>query len=142
MELEYDNVELQMNDIIGNDNSKVIEKSTNHESVMIKKQSKDETIEVISDDLDDLEQEEDLQDVQLGNSVLKTLNDIVQSYLPTAIQPVKPKFDPEDFYRRLIMDNLYRINTSWVQDHGVMSCPAQSFVERFSIQGEFFDIIS
>ena len=74
----------------------------------------------------------------MKSSVLQTLNDIVQNYLP--IQQDKKPFDPEEFYLRLKRDTKYPINVSWVEDFAVMSCPAQSFVERFSIQGEFFEI--
>ena len=31
------------------------------------------------------------------------------------------------------------LNPEWYKDHFIMSCPAQSFFERFSLQGEFFE---
>ena len=34
---------------------------------------------------------------------------------------------------------LYSLNPEWYRDHFIMSCPAQSFLERFSLQGEFFE---
>ena len=73
----------------------------------------------------------------MKSSVLQTLNDIVQNYLP--IQQEKKPFDPDEFYTKLIQYPLYEVNQSWVQDYSVMSCPAKVFKERFSIQGEFFD---
>ena len=92
------------------------------ENILIKKQSKDETVEIFSD---------------MKSSVLQTLNDIVQNYLP--IPGDKKPFDSDEFYQRLKKDMKYPINASWIEDFAVMSCPAQSFVERFSIQGEFFE---
>lgn len=94
-----------------------------HEQVMIKKQSKDETIEVFKN---------------VKSSMLQTLNDIVQTYLPIPQEPTA-KFDPDDFYHRLKNNPLYHINSSWTQNFAVMSCSAQTFIERFSIQGEFFE---
>ena len=92
------------------------------ENILIKKQSKDETVEIFTD---------------MKSSVLQTINDIVQTYLP--IPGDKKPFDSDEFYQRLKKDMKYPINASWIEDFAVMSCPAQSFVERFSIQGEFFE---
>ena len=92
------------------------------ENILIKKQSKDETVEIFTD---------------MKSSVLQTINDIVQTYLP--IPGDKKPFDSDEFYQRLKKDTKYPINASWIEDFAVMSCPAQSFVERFSIQGEFFE---
>merc|ERR1712008_342249 len=79
LDLEYDNVELNKPDVDKPDMNKPemknepLEKKVNTieknptENILIKKQSKDETIEIFSD---------------MKSSVLQTLNDIVQTYFP------------------------------------------------------------
>ena len=124
IDLKYENVELkneqpQMeNEPI--DNKLVVEEST-EPVVMIKKQSKDETTE----------------NLDLGTTMFKTLNDIVQTILP--IPSAHKEFHVEDFYERLKNDKQYPVNSSWNLDFAVMSCPTPLFTERFSIQGEFWD---
>ena len=72
------------------------------------------------------------------DSAFDALNDIVQTYLPTIQTKTKP-FSVEEFYIKLQTDFQYPVNQSWTKDFSVMSCPAQVFKERFSVQGEFFD---
>ena len=123
MDLEYDNVELKPEmENEPKEPPKIVEIEPEEESVMIKKQSRDEASEV-------------LQEVK--STVLQTLNEIVQNVLPS--QPKPRKFDAEEFYQRLKLDTKYPLNSSWTEDFAVMSCPAQRFIERFSIQGEFFE---
>ena len=119
MDLEYDNPEMKEEPL----EQKVVEPP--NEQVMIKKQSKDETTDQVFS--------------VKSPSMFETLNDLVTNYLPSAVQKEKAKFDPDDFYQRLKSDKQYSLNSSWVQDFSVMSCSAQSFLERFSIQGEFFE---
>lgn len=131
--LEYDSVDLEnagnsddekpeMKD--GVIDKKIIEESNVPETILIKKQSKDETVEIFD---------------EMKSSMLKTLNTIVKNYLPAQEIEAK-KFDKDEFYEKLKLDHdKYPLNMSWIQDFGVMSCPAQSFLERFSIQGEFFE---
>ena len=104
-----------------------------YSNVLIKKQSKDETtIEILESHHTNNEKA-----VKVGKTFTDALSNIVQTLLP-AIKP-KKEFDPDEFYGKLLQYPLYEVNQSWTQDFSVMSCPAQVFKERFSIQGEFFD---
>ena len=123
MDLEYDHVELNKPDM---KNEPLQQKVVNdhheaNDAMLIKKQSKDETVEVLN---------------EMKTSMLQTLNDLVQTYLP---MQEKKKFDPLEFYEKIKKDQKYGLNQSWIQDFAVMACPATSFLERFSIQGEFFE---
>ena len=124
MDLDYENLEFQPDMMEEPKEPKVVEKSSENEQVMIKKQSKDEASEV-------------LQEVK--STVLQTLNEIVQNVLPSQPSKVNKKFDADEFYQRLKVDAKYTLNSSWNDNFAVMSCPAQRFIERFSIQGEFFE---
>ena len=105
-----------------------------YSNVLIKKQSKDETtIEILGSHHTNNEKAVN----KVGKTFTDALSDIVQTLLP-AIKP-KKEFDPDEFYGKLLQYPLYEVNQSWTQDFSVMSCPAQVFKERFSIQGEFFD---
>merc|ERR1711962_682777 len=112
LDLEYDNVELtkpetkidqaelnkpEMKNEPFERKVTTIEKNPT-ETILIKKQSKDETVEIFSG---------------VKSSVLQTLNDIVQNYLP--IPQDKKPFDPEEFYERLKRDTKYPINISWIR---------------------------
>jgi len=48
-------------------------------------------------------------------------------------------FDLDAFTARVMKKDQYSLNPEWYGDHFIMSCPAQSFLERFSLQGEFFE---
>ena len=125
MDLDYENLEFKP-DMVEEPKEPKVEKPSdpNEESIMIKKQSKDEASEV-------------LQEVK--STVLQTLNEIVQNVLPSKPSKLSSKFDPDDFYQRLKVEDKYQVNDSWNDNFAVMSCPAQRFIERFSIQGEFFE---
>ena len=126
VDLNYENVELRPTIDEKPIHKKVSEKS--EESVLIKKQSKDETtIELLG-----------INEKESKKTVFDALNDIVQTYLPTIQTKTKP-FSVEEFYIKLQTDFQYPVNQSWTKDFSVMSCPAQVFKERFSVQGEFFD---
>merc|ERR1712049_34303 len=124
--LDYENLEFKPDMVEEPKEPSVVEKPSDHneESIMIKKQSKDEASEV-------------LQEVK--STVLQTLNEIVQNVLPSQPAKLSRKFDPDEFYQRLKVDVKYQVNSSWNDNFAVMSCPAQRFIERFSIQGEFFE---
>ncbi len=152
MSMEYDNLELEvtttssvqqdpdMSDVIEDEN-KVIENTASlQKDVYIKRQSKDETIIEITTAEDDMESLPGSKTkINLGSSVLGALNDILKQYLSSGIQTSKT-YDAVEFRQRLLKDAAaYAVPRSWMSDHSVMSCRAQTFTERFSIQGEFFE---
>lgn len=71
--------------------------------------------------------------------VLQALNTLINKILPSS-SIIQQKFDYEDYKSRLWLDAMYPMNVSWSEDHSVMVCPAKHFIERFSIQGEFFEL--
>ena len=102
--------------------------------VLIKKQSKDEATEPLATK-EEISVAENLVATEPMH-LLEALNKIVNSFVPLKTDT---KFDLEQFRDRLFLDNLYSMNRSWSSDHTVMACPAKHFLERFSIQGEFFE---
>ncbi len=172
MSMEYDNVELNpaamdsgdfvesdmeanpdpegvpdMSDVI-DDETKVIENSSPQKEVLIKRQSKDETVEEIKIKTASTSGMKKKAKLDLGSSLFSALNDIVIQYLPTTSGSsdededhlLSETYDPDVFREKLLNDNKqYPLNLSWSSDFSVMSCRAQTFTERFSIQGEFFD---
>jgi len=97
--------------------------------VLIKKQSKDEATESLAPKSETLLPTEPID-------ILEALNKIVNTFVPLK---TSSKFDLEQFRERVFLDNQYSMNRSWFSDHAVMSCPAKHFLERFSVQGEFFE---
>lgn len=102
--------------------------------VLIKKQSKDEATVSLSTE-DKTRVAETLAPIE-PIDILEALNKIVNTFVPLKVES---KFDLEKFRDRVFLDNQYSVNKSWFVDHAVMSCPAKHFLERFSIQGEFFE---
>ena len=96
------------------------------DQVLIKRQSKDETTEALP---------AASPKVVASNNVIETLTVMINKLLPAA----RKEFDYDDFNERVMKGGQYVLNERWYRDHFVMSCPAQSFLERFSLQGEFFD---
>lgn len=139
MDLEYDFLEEENNNNNGDDpqfsevkqeqSKDSVETNTQHQEVLIKRQSKDETIEPL------VVKQEELLD---ATTVLETINEMFKQYLPSGLQ-AKAKFDVDEFTSRLLADTQYPINASWKLNYSVMSCPAQTFVQRFTVQGEFFE---
>ena len=129
LDLDYDNTELKPKIDEQPLQKKVNDDQSEKETVLIKKQSKDETtIEFLGDKF--------VKDPK--KSVFDSINDFVLTYLPTGV-PTKKKFDADDFFKKLQRQPLYKVNQSWIEDFALLTCPAQMFKERFSIQGEFFD---
>ena len=48
------------------------------------------------------------------------------------------EFDPDEFRGRVMSDKRFELNKTWHENYFIMSCPAKSFLERFSVHGEFF----
>jgi len=101
------------------------------------KQSKDEATDILLKN-----EEKQKKDAEQQSSVprepidvLEALNTIIKSYLPAP----STKFDLYAFREKLFLDNQYSVNKTWYSDHIVMACPARHFLERFSVQGEFFE---
>jgi hypothetical protein len=99
--------------------------------VLIKKQSKDEATEPLST----IEERAAKVSVE-PLDILEALNTLVKSFVPAKSSS---RFDPDAFRDRLFLDNEYAVNRTWMVDHSVMACPARHFLERFSVQGEFFE---
>ena len=97
--------------------------------VLIKKQSKDEATETLASKRETLLPTEPID-------ILEAFNKIVNTFVPLK---TSPNFDLEQFREKVFLDNQYSINRSWFHDHAVMACPAKHFLERFSVQGEFFE---
>lgn len=69
---------------------------------------------------------------RVGNSSI--ISDFVQSILKTA-QPAKAKFDPQAFLEKIRANGIYNNRT---QNFELLSCKAQPFLQRLTVQGEFF----
>jgi hypothetical protein len=104
--------------------------------LLIKRQSKDEAIEEMPNELSGEKKASGGSDPL---HVLQALNSLIKQILPSTSSSSQQKFDLEDFKSRLWLDSLYPMNKSWSEDHSIMVCPAKHFVERFSVLGEFFD---
>jgi len=107
--------------------------------VLIKRQTKDETVvEVVQDDLeqDDSGIKESADKSLLeASSLLETFSGMLDNYLTTA-----EDFDIEVFRAKVYnSQNSVMIEQKWYNDHSILSCPAKHFLERFSVQGEFFE---
>ena len=102
--------------------------------VLIKKQSKDEATEPLATQ----------EEIRVGENLVPTepmhlleaLNKIVNAFVPLKTDT---SFNLEQFRDRVFLDSQYSMNRSWALDHTVLACPAKHFLERFSIQGEFFE---
>ncbi|TRY73471.1 hypothetical protein TCAL_01574 [Tigriopus californicus] len=101
-----------------------VKEETTIQGVLIKRQSKDEAIEELQP-----------QVTTKGKNFVNTLTDVLKKLLPTHGED----FDLDEFTRSVMDQKSYVLNQNWYQDHFVMACPAQSFLERFSLQGEFFE---
>jgi len=127
-----------------------LELPTANSEVLIKRQTKDETVVDISDDNEPLV--DDDSDVDAVNSIkpvdpeeggesssslLEKFSGILDNFLAIDAE----EFDIDAFRTRVYSDNNYNavINQTWYEDHAILSCPAKHFLERFSVQGEFFD---
>lgn len=124
--------EKQSNRIVGLDGKAINEEAS---WMMIKRQSKDEAV-----------QEVDLKPAvnsnrrrKISESVVDTLHDILGKF--SKFLPTRPRHFDHDFFVQKVMnsDSEYPLDTRWYDDHTVMSCPARTFLERFSLQGEFFE---
>ena len=101
------------------------------------KQSKDEATDIVqSSTAKKQQQSTETLPPKDALDVLEAINTIIKSYLPS---PTSPKFDLEEFRDKVFLDKQYSVNKTWYNDHTVMSCPAKHFLERFSVQGEFFE---
>lgn len=109
---------------------------TEDESVMIKRQSKDETIEEPFKGSQD-EKPTSSSEMGMAMEMVEALSNLVNKILVNYTDNVK--YDPELFRLRVLEANEFKINPDWYSDHGIMSCAARSFLERFSIQGDFFE---
>lgn len=101
-----------------------VKEETTIQDVLIKRQSKDEAIEELQPRV-----------TSDGKNFVNTLTDVLKKLLPTHGED----FDLDEFTRSVMDHPSYVLNANWYKDHFVMACPAQSFLERFSLQGEFFD---
>jgi hypothetical protein len=105
--------------------------------LQITKQSKDEATDVLMSNEEKKRAGETMAPKE-PTDILQALNTIIKSYLPSAVNAAT-KFNLETFRDKLFLDTLYPVNKSWYDDHAVMACPAKHFLERFSVQGEFFE---
>ncbi len=103
--------------------------------VLIKKQSKDEATEILTT-TEEKQRAADTLAPREPIDVLEALNSIIKTFVPTK---TSQKFDLDEFRDKVFFDNKYSINKTWYHEHAVMSCPAKHFLERFSVQGEFFE---
>lgn len=101
------------------------------EQVLIKRQSKDETTEPLK--------VTKKTEINFDPSeLLDTISNMIHQIIPP--QKGKRDFTLSDFRRRVSTDTQYAMNSTWSTNYALMSCPAQSFFEKFSIQGEFFEV--
>ena len=70
---------------------------------------------------------------QMVEALTDMLSKLIVGKSPTT------EFDLDAFTARVMKRDQYRLDSEWYNDHFIMSCPAQSFLERFSLQGEFFE---
>ena len=98
------------------------------DQVLIKRQSKDETTETLPAPVVAKEK-------RVADNVVEAITVIINKLLPAT----RKEFDQDDFTNRVMKKDQYVLNDRWYKDHFVMSCPAQGFLQRFSLQGEFFD---
>jgi hypothetical protein len=103
--------------------------------VLIKRQSKDEATEMLTTS-EEKQRAADTLAPREPIDVLEALNSIIKTFVPAKISQ---KFDLDEFRDKVFFDNKYSINKTWYHEHAVMSCPAKHFLERFSVQGEFFE---
>ena len=103
--------------------------------MLIKKQSKDEATEILTT-TEEKQRAAEVPAPKEPIDVLQALNSIIKTFVPAK---TSHKFDLDEFRDKLFFDNQYSINKTWYHDHAVMSCPAKHFLERFSVQGEFFE---
>ena len=103
--------------------------------VLIKKQSKDEATEILTT-TEEKQRAADTLAPREPIDVLEALNSIIKTFVPAK---TSQKFDLDEFRDKVFFDNKYSINKTWYHEHAVMSCPAKHFLERFSVQGEFFE---
>ena len=106
--------------------------------LQIMKQSKDEATEILMSNEEKKKRAAEIAEPKEPADILQALNTIIKSYLPSAATSAA-KFNFETFRDKLFLDTLYPVNKSWYDDHAIMSCPAKHFLERFSVQGEFFE---
>ena len=97
------------------------------EQVLIKRQSKDETTETLVVTAN--------KEKRVTDNVVEAITGMLNKLLPTA----RKEFDYDEFNETVMKANQYVLHERWYKDHFVMSCPAQGFLERFSLQAEFFD---
>jgi len=73
---------------------------------------------------------------------LNKFNNLVKEYLggsKSIVGSSEKEFDLYEFRERVMSDKQFELNKTWYEDYFIMSCPAKSFLERFSIQGEVFE---
>lgn len=74
---------------------------------------------------------------------LNKFNNLVKEYLGGSKSivgsPDEKEFDLDEFHAQVMSDKQFELNKTWYTDYFIMSCPAKSFIERFSVQGEFFE---
>ena len=72
---------------------------------------------------------------------LNKFNSLVKEYLggsKSLVGSSEYEFDLDEFRGRVMSDKRFELNKTWHDDYFIMSCPAKSFLERFSVHGEFF----
>jgi len=72
---------------------------------------------------------------------LNKFNNLLNQYLGSSNSLVgssENEFDLDEFRARVMSDKRFELNETWHDDYFIMSCPAKSFLERFSVNGEFF----
>ena len=73
--------------------------------------------------------------------LLNKFNNMVKQYLGNSkltAGSTEKEFDLDEFRGRVMSDRRFELNKTWYEDYFIMSCPAKSYIERFSVQGEFF----
>ena len=73
--------------------------------------------------------------------LLNKFNNMVKQYLGNSkltVGSADKEFDVDEFRGRVMSDRRFELNKTWYEDYFIMSCPAKSYIERFSVQGEFF----
>lgn len=65
-----------------------------------------------------------------------TLPTFVKHFLSTK------QFDPQSMLERLRANKRFDLNATWNTDYKLLYCPAQPFLQRISIMGEFFESLN
>jgi len=65
-----------------------------------------------------------------------TLPTFVKQFLSTK------QFDPQAMLERLRANKRFDLNATWNTDYKLLYCPAQPFLQRVSVMGEFFETLS